>query len=74
MSADLEGIAGIVHPEQFTPEGVFYPEARRLLTEEINVVVEALKPKATYCLGATGIADRFPGLDEDLIRLLARAL
>ncbi|CCQ95801.1 D-aminopeptidase superfamily protein [[Clostridium] ultunense Esp] len=42
VSVDMEGIAGIVIPEQLARDGPFYQEARRLLTEEVNLIVESL--------------------------------
>ncbi|PTQ57380.1 MAG: D-aminopeptidase dipeptide-binding protein DppA [Candidatus Carbobacillus altaicus] len=42
ISVDMEGLAGVVSPEQLTPEGRLYHEARRLLTREVNVIVEML--------------------------------
>ncbi len=40
ISADMEGIAGIVRREQLIPGERLYEEARGLLTDEVNVVVE----------------------------------
>lgn len=42
ISADLEGIAGILDPIQVRPGERLYEEARVLLTEEVNVYVESL--------------------------------
>lgn len=42
ISVDMEGIAGIVQREQLIPGERLYEEARRLLTDEVNVVVESL--------------------------------
>ena len=37
--SDMEGVAGIVRPEQVTGGDPMYEEARRLYTEEINAAV-----------------------------------
>ncbi|WP_309118194.1 M55 family metallopeptidase [Paenibacillus sp.] len=42
VSVDMEGIAGIALREQTMRGEPFYQEARHLLTEEVNIVVEAL--------------------------------
>lgn len=52
LSADMEGIAGIASRElQLVPEGRQFPEARLLLTEEVNAAVRgAFDAGATYVL------------------------
>lgn len=42
VCVDMEGIAGIVLPQQLRAGEPFYQEARKLLTEEVNAVVEGL--------------------------------
>lgn len=42
VSVDMEGIAGIVLREQLRRGEAFYEEGRRLLTQEVNVLVESL--------------------------------
>lgn len=42
VSVDMEGIAGILLPEQLRRGEALYEEARRLLTQEVNVIVESL--------------------------------
>ena len=42
VSVDMEGIAGISCQEQIFQDEPYYQEGRRLLTDEVNVVVEAL--------------------------------
>jgi D-amino peptidase len=39
ISADIEGVAGVVLPLQGTPGNVEYEQARRLMTEEVNAAV-----------------------------------
>ncbi|QNK54891.1 M55 family metallopeptidase [Paenibacillus sp. PAMC21692] len=42
VSVDMEGIAGIAFKEQITRGETLYQEARQLLTDEVNAVVEGL--------------------------------
>jgi D-amino peptidase len=40
ISADMEGVAGVVRDEQTDPAGRDYPIARRLMTLEVNAAIE----------------------------------
>jgi D-amino peptidase len=40
ISADIEGVAGVVNPEQGQPGNAEYERARRLMTEEVNAAVD----------------------------------
>lgn len=40
ISADIEGIAGVVHPEQTRPGNSEYERARRLMTAEANAAID----------------------------------
>lgn len=40
ISADIEGVAGVVSPEQCRPGNPEYERARRLMTEEVNAAIE----------------------------------
>lgn len=40
ISADMEGISGIVHSDQVSPEGHDYNIARKWMTEDVNSAVE----------------------------------
>ncbi|MEH7382297.1 M55 family metallopeptidase [Bacillus sp. JJ1533] len=89
VSVDMEGISGILLPEQLKKGELYYEEARKLLTAEVSVVIEGLieagaddiyvkdahgtgynfiaselPPEAKYCMGATNVSNRFPGLDS----------
>lgn len=51
ISADIEGVAGVVSPQQVTPGNGEYERARRLMTAEVNAAVEgALAAGATEVL------------------------
>lgn len=41
ISADIEGISGVVDMQQIFPEARDYERARRLMTKEVNAVIEA---------------------------------
>ncbi len=48
ISADMEGISGVVHPAQLSPTGADYARGRMLQTEDVNAAVEgALEGGAT---------------------------
>lgn len=48
ISADLEGIAGVVHEEHVAREGKEHERARKFMTQEVNAAIEgALKAGAT---------------------------
>ncbi len=42
VSADIEGVAGVVSPLQCQPGNAEYERARRLMTHEVNAVIEGL--------------------------------
>ncbi|MCD8508894.1 MAG: M55 family metallopeptidase [Bacillus sp. (in: Bacteria)] len=51
ISADMEGVAGIVHNEHTARDGREHDRARRLMTEEVNAVIEgALEAGVTEVL------------------------
>lgn len=65
--ADMEGIGGIVRPEQVLKGNPEYDEARRLLIREVNAVVEgALAGGATHVVVKDAHADGFNFPPEEL--------
>lgn len=51
ISVDIEGVAGVVHPEQTQPGNPEYERARRLMTAEANAAIRgAFAGGATACL------------------------
>ena len=51
ISADMEGVAGVVHTEHTARDGREHDRARRLMTQEVNAAVEgALQAGASYIL------------------------
>lgn len=43
ISADMEGVTGVVQPAQLGPAGFEYERARQFLTREINAVIDAAR-------------------------------
>jgi D-amino peptidase len=81
ISADMEGIAGVVSPDQLSPAGFDYPRAREFMTGDVLAAIAGAKEA-----GATGIVvsdshgngqslliDKFPA-DVTLIRSWPRPL
>jgi D-amino peptidase len=50
ISADIEGVAGVVNPQHGQPGNVEYERARRLMTEEVNAAIAG-----AFDGGATGV-------------------
>ena len=51
ISADIEGVAGVVNAQQGTPGNPEYERARRLMTEEVNAAIAgAFDGGAAYVL------------------------
>ena len=58
ISADIEGISGVMSPDQTRPGSAAYERARLLMTREVNAAVEgALDGRATE----VWVADEHPG-------------
>lgn len=54
IAVDMEGATGVVHPDQLTPEGRNYAQAQRLLTADINAVIQGVldvHPHAEFIVG-----------------------
>jgi D-amino peptidase len=43
ISADMEGLTGVVTDEQLGPEGFEYDRFRQIMTDEVNAVIEAAR-------------------------------
>jgi D-amino peptidase len=50
ISADMEGVAGVVNQEQLRPQGFEFQQFRRFMTAEVNAAIEGAREE-----GATGI-------------------
>lgn len=67
ISADIEGISGIVHPEQTLLGGKEYQRGRMLMVKEVNAAVEgALDGKADEIVVCDAHANQFSILPEEL--------
>ena len=43
ISADMEGVAGVVGREQLGPKGFEYSQFRKFMTAEVNAAIEAAR-------------------------------
>ena len=50
ISADMEGVTGVVTGEQLSPQGFEYQRFREIMTQEVNTAIEA-----AFAAGATEI-------------------
>lgn len=50
ISADMEGVVGVVTAEQLGPQGFEYQRLREFMTQEVNAAIEA-----AFAAGATEI-------------------
>jgi D-amino peptidase len=81
ISADIEGVAGVVSPEQLGPGGFEYAQFRELMTEEVLAAVEGARAAGatdfvvadSHGNGLNLLVDRFPD-DVELIRSWPRPL
>lgn len=64
ISADMEGISGIVSMEQIEPGARDYERARRMMTREVNAVIEAL---LDYGASEIVVNDSHDNMDNILI-------
>ena len=39
ISADMEGVTGVVHRDQLMPEGKTYERARKMMTADVNAAI-----------------------------------
>ncbi|SFH90823.1 D-amino peptidase [Collimonas sp. OK307] len=74
ISVDIEGVAGVFHPEQTRAGNAEYERARRLMTAEANAVIEgALAAGATEIL-VNDSHGGFRNLLPDLLHPAAKAI
>lgn len=50
ISADIEGISGVVDRSQLSPKGYDYLRARKLMTEEVNAAVKGAKSSGAFLI------------------------
>lgn len=81
ISADIEGVAGVVSPNETTPEGADYEMARRWMTEEIVAACDAARKAGieevivadSHGLGTNILIDALPDFVE-IVRSWPREL
>lgn len=81
ISADMEGITGVVTGEQLGPSGFEYARFREFMTEEVNTVIEAARAAGagrivvsdSHGNGQNLLIDRLPD-DVEVIRAWPRPL
>jgi len=81
ISADMEGLTGVVTGEQLSPEGFEYARFRQIMTDEVNAVISAAREAgATEFLvsdshgnGQNLLIEQFPD-DVRIVRSWPRAL
>jgi D-amino peptidase len=67
ISADIEGVAGVVTPQQGQPGNPEYERARRLMTQEVNAAIEgAFDGGASYVLVSDSHGPMVNLIAEDL--------
>src|SRR5688572_210199 len=67
ISADMEGVAGVVNSEQLGPEGFEYERFRKLLTAEVNAAARgALEAGASEITVADSHGNGLSVLPEEL--------
>jgi len=67
ISADMEGVAGVVNEEQLGPDGFEYPLFRKLMTGEVNAAIEgALAAGATQVTVADSHGNGLSLLPDEL--------
>lgn len=72
LSVDIEGVAGVFHPEQIRPGNPEYERARRWMTDEANAVIEgALQAGVREIVVADGHA-HYRNLLADVLHPAAR--
>jgi D-amino peptidase len=74
ISVDIEGIAGVFHPEQVRAGNGEYERARRQMTEEANAVIRGALAGGAQALVVNDSHGGFRNLLPDLLHPAARAV
>lgn len=67
ISADLEGVSGVVHPDQIYPDGKFYKETLVKWAAELNAVVEGLNEAGVKDIVINDSHNHMRNLDNALV-------
>lgn len=67
ISADFEGVSGVVHPDQIYPNGKGYKDALARWVKELNAIVEGLKEAGIKEIVINDSHNHMRNLDNSLI-------
>lgn len=67
ISADLEGVSGVVHPDQIYPDGKFYKETLVRWAGELNAVVEGLREAGVDYIVINDSHNHMRNLDNSMV-------
>ena len=67
ISADLEGVSGVVHPDQIYPDGKFYKETLVRWASELNVVIDGLNEVGVKDIVILDSHNHMRNLDNSLV-------
>ncbi len=67
ISADLEGVSGVAHPDQIYPDGKFYKETLVKWAAELNAVVEGLNEAGVKDIVINDSHNHMRNLDNALV-------
>lgn len=67
ISADLEGVSGVVHPDQIYPDGKFYKETLVRWAGELNAVVDGLREEGVDHIVINDSHNHMRNLDNSMV-------
>ena len=68
ISADLEGVSGVVHPDQIYPDGVFYKETLMRWSQELNAIVSGLKEAGVETIVINDAHNHMRNLNNSMVQ------
>ena len=67
ISADLEGVSGVAHPDQIYPEGKYYKETLLRWAQELNAIVDGLREYGVKKIVINDSHNHSRNLDSSLV-------
>ena len=67
ISADLEGVSGVSHPEQIYPDGRYYKETLIRWAQELNAIVDGLKESGVEHIVINDSHNHSRNLDSSMV-------
>lgn len=67
ISADLEGVSGVVHPDQVSPLGSLYKETLMRWAQELNAIVSGLKEAGAQYIVINDAHNHMRNLNNSLV-------